>query len=180
MGYDDYHPIARKGNNLSPKGGIGYTIIDVLDTMQLMGLTEEFQRARTWLAEKHTFDRDDSFNTFETTIRVLAGLLSAYHLSDEDPLFLEKAVDLADRLLAAFDTKSGLPLPMVNLHKKKGVGESYSASLLSTAEATTLQLEFRYLSHLTDNEEYWIKAEKVMQVVKDAKIELVLAPIHMK
>lgn len=35
---------------------------------------------------------------------MLGGLLSAYHLSDNDPVFLEKAVDLADRLLPVFDT----------------------------------------------------------------------------
>ena len=91
-----------------------------------------------------------------------------------------KAVDLADRMLGAFDTKSGLALPMVNLKSGKGVGEEHQKHLVSTAEATTLQLEFRYLSHLTDNEEYWRKAEEVMEVVKEAKIELNLAPIYMK
>lgn len=40
----------------------------------------------------------------QITIRVLGGLLSAYHLSGEDQLFLDKAVDLADRLLPVFDT----------------------------------------------------------------------------
>lgn len=179
MGDDEYHPIGHKGSNLSAAGGIGYAVIDAIDTMQIMGLTSEYQRARKWIAEKLTFDRDGKHNTFETTIRVLGGLLSAYHLSDEDPVFLERAVDLADRMLPAFNTKSGLPLPMVNLHKKQGVGEDYNANLISTAEATTLQLEFKYLSHLTDNEDYWRKAEKVMKVVKDAKIEFGLAPIFM-
>ncbi len=33
--------------------------------------------------------------------------------------------------------------------------------LLSTAEASTLQLELKYLSFLTNNVVYWEKAEKV-------------------
>ncbi|KAJ2936592.1 hypothetical protein H1R20_g509, partial [Candolleomyces eurysporus] len=180
MGADEYHPIARKGSNLTSSGGIGYFIIDTLDTMQLMGLTEYYTRARAWIASPAalSFDQDGKFNTFETTIRVLGGLLSAYHLSDEDPVFLQRAVDLADRLLAAFETPTGLPLPMVNLKQRKGVGEEYNQWMVSTAEAATLQLEFRYLSYLTDNEEYWYKAEKVMKVIKDAKTEMQLAPIY--
>ena len=97
----------------------------------------------------------------QTTIRVLGGLLSAYHFSDDDPIFLERAQDLADRLLPAFDTPSGLPKSMVNLKMRTGVNEAGYASLVSTAEASTLQLELRYLSFLTDNDEYWHKAEKV-------------------
>jgi hypothetical protein len=35
--------------------------------------------------------QDTDVNLFETTIRVLGGLLSAYHLSDGDPLYRDKA-----------------------------------------------------------------------------------------
>lgn len=45
-----------------------------------------------------------TFEASQITIRVLGGLLSAYHLSGNDTMFLEKAVDLADRLMPAFDT----------------------------------------------------------------------------
>lgn len=100
-------------------------------------------------------------STVQTTIRVLGGLLSVYHLSDEDPLYLEKAVELADRILPAFQTYIGLPLPMVNLGKKVGVFDKDLRGLVSTAEVSTLQLEFRYLSHLTGNEIYWRRVEDV-------------------
>ena len=96
----------------------------------------------------------------QTTIRVLGGLLSTYHLT-EDALFLDKAKDLADRMLPVFNTPSGLPLPLINLAKRKGVPDPNNPQLVSTAEVSTLQLEFRYLSMLTDNEVYWEKAEKV-------------------
>ena len=97
----------------------------------------------------------------KTTIRILGGLLSAYHLSDEDPLYLEKAIELADRIMPVFDTSSGLPLAMVNLHHRKGVDDPDNPGLVSTAEAATIQLEFRYLSFLTDNDRYWEAAEMV-------------------
>lgn len=92
---------------------------------------------------------------------MLGGLLSAHHLSGGDALYLTRARDLADRMLPVFDTPSGLPLPMVNLQKRNGVHDKDNHGLVSTAEATTLQLEFRYLSELTDEDIYWKKAEQV-------------------
>jgi hypothetical protein len=65
MGADEYHPISRQGSNLTEEGGIGYTVVDALDTMLIMGLDEEYQRARSWVAEEMTFDRDADLNTFE-------------------------------------------------------------------------------------------------------------------
>lgn len=45
---------------------------------------------------------------FETTIRYLGGLLSAYALSNE-PVLLEKADELGRLLSPAFTTPSGFP-----------------------------------------------------------------------
>ncbi|KAF9469504.1 glycoside hydrolase family 47 protein [Collybia nuda] len=179
MGDDEYHPIAKKGSNLSHAGGIGYTVVDSIDTMLVMGLQEEYSRARDWVANKMSVDRDDKFSTFETTIRVIGGLLSAYHLSSEDPIYLEKAVDLADRILPAFDTPSGLPQTMVNLATGEGIANTEFPGLVTTAEVATLQLEFRYLSHLTGKEIYWQKVENVMRVIKAARLPHGLASIFM-
>lgn len=96
---------------------------------------------------------------------MLGGLLSAYHLSDEDPLYLEKAIELAERILPVFNTPSGLPSSMINLHLRKGVNEPNSPDIVSTAEAATIQLEFRYLSFLTDNDIYWDSVERVGIVI---------------
>jgi hypothetical protein len=74
---------------------------------------------------------------------------------------LEKAIDLADRILPAFDTPSGLPLSQINLRERKGTDDPNVPGLVSTAEASTLQLELKYLSYLTDNDDYWDKAEGV-------------------
>ena len=58
--------------------------------------------------------QDINTSVFETTIRELGGLLSAYEL-DGDVIFLQKATQLADRLLCAFNTPTGIPHTTVNL-----------------------------------------------------------------
>jgi hypothetical protein len=65
MGCDEYQPLTKTGSNLTDQGGIGYTVVDSLDTMQIMGLQDEYTRARDWIAHNMTFDKDANFNTFE-------------------------------------------------------------------------------------------------------------------
>ncbi|KAF9007862.1 glycoside hydrolase family 47 protein [Cyathus striatus] len=179
MGCDEYHPITHTGSNLTSAGGIGYMVVDAMDTMQIMGLSEEYGRARRWVEDELTFERDGNFNTFETTIRVLGGLLASYHLSSPpDELLLSKARDLTDRLMTTFNTPSGLPMGMVNLAKREGVDHPDVQGLVSTAEAATLQLELRDLAWLQDDDDVWDKAEGVMKVVKAARIPSGLAPIY--
>ncbi|KAK4048589.1 mannosyl-oligosaccharide alpha-1,2-mannosidase [Microbotryomycetes sp. JL221] len=66
FGSDDYHPISHKGSNISTKGPIGYFVIDTLDSLLLLGLDDEFKRARGWV-ENLSFDLDDKFHHFEPT-----------------------------------------------------------------------------------------------------------------
>jgi hypothetical protein len=65
FGDDEYHPISHRGSNLGSGGGIGYTVVDALDTMLLMGLESEYTRARTWVQEKLSFERHGYFSMFE-------------------------------------------------------------------------------------------------------------------
>ena len=78
-----------------------------------MDMKEEFERARNFVATL-SFQKDYSVSFFETTIRYLGGLLSAFTLS-QDQIFLRKAVDLADVLLPAFDTPTGIAMHGVNV-----------------------------------------------------------------
>ncbi|KAG2179971.1 hypothetical protein INT43_003758 [Umbelopsis isabellina] len=160
FGMDEYQPLSHTGHDWSP-GGIGLMILDSLDTIMLMNLEEEYAQVREWVEKKLSFDKHQDVNLFETTIRVLGGLLSAYHLSGNDKLYLEKAVDLGDRLLGAFDSDSGIPYAGVILSTGLAHKVSYISS--STAEVTTVQMEFKYLSHLTGDKKYWDKAERVMK-----------------
>lgn len=89
-------------------------------------------------------------------------------------------------MLPAFDTLSGLPYPSVNLKQRIGVGDVWSPDQISTAEVATLQLEFRYLSHVSGDERYWKKVEHAMAVVrnatKDGRLSSIqgLVPIYMR
>ena len=78
--------------------GLGLTLIDSLDTMLVMNLKEEFNEAKQWVEQELNFNVNKDVNLFETTIRVLGGLLSTFHLSGEK-VFLDKARDLAGREL---------------------------------------------------------------------------------
>lgn len=157
--------------------GFGFTIVDSLDTMLLMGLEDEFQEARLWVRDHLNFDQEAEVNLFETTIRVLGGLLAAYDQSGQDKVFLKKAVDLADRLMGAFDTKSGIPYASVHLGKSRGV-PGHVGGLSSTSEVSTIQLEFKYLSFLTGDDKYWKVAEKVMFKMREMDDLDGLVPIY--
>lgn len=51
----------------------------------------EFEEAKKWVASELSFNKNVDVNLFESTIRILGGLLSTYHLTG-DSLFLDKAV----------------------------------------------------------------------------------------
>ena len=87
-GKDELRPISKKSNEWF---NLGLTLVDALDTMWLMGLTEEFSEAREWVKKEMVIAQDKDVNLFETTIRVLGGLLSAFHLTN-DTVFLDRAV----------------------------------------------------------------------------------------
>ena len=115
-GHDHLKPISRTSNNWFH---LGLTLIDSLDTMYIMGLNKgnkkqliviifflierngvaEFNEARLWVRDSLSFNGNRDVNLFETTIRILGGLLSTYHLSADD-MFLEKAVFLFHSFLS--------------------------------------------------------------------------------
>ncbi|ODQ64338.1 hypothetical protein NADFUDRAFT_47558 [Nadsonia fulvescens var. elongata DSM 6958] len=174
-GKDVYHPITQTGKDLGPEP-MGWIIVDSVDTAMIMGLDKEVAQARDWIKNKLNYDMDLEVNTFETTIRMLGGLLSAHYLSKDD-VYLDQAADLGNRLLGAFDSKSGLPLSSVNLKTGKAI-KSHDGGLISTAEASTLQLELKYLSKLTGEDLYWKAAEKVLQIVDFNAPPSGLVPIY--
>ncbi|KAI9797025.1 MAG: mannosyl-oligosaccharide alpha-1,2-mannosidase [Piccolia ochrophora] len=193
-GYDEFHPISKAGRQMIPKG-MGWIIVDSLDTLMIMNLTSRLSHAREWMSTSLDWNQDHDVNTFETTIRVLGGLLSAHYLSTTysnmaplaeddvgasgEDLYLEKATDLADRLMGAFDSQSGVPFASVNLQNSKGIPSHADDGASSTAEAASVQLEMKYLAKLTGEMNYWEKVEKVIQVIDDNGAEDGLVPIFL-
>lgn len=82
-------PSFKKKNPTTQWFGLGLTLVDSLDLLWLMGEKEEFKGAAEWVAKELNPSLDVHVNVFEVTIRVLGGLLAAYHLSGEEA-FLEK------------------------------------------------------------------------------------------
>ncbi|KAJ3577696.1 hypothetical protein NPX13_g2872 [Xylaria arbuscula] len=183
-GNDRYHPVSERGSQMSPNG-LGWIIVDSLDTMMLMNLTDRLVEPRKWLQRSLDYHQNQDVNTFETTIRMLGGLLSAHYLSTKlphvvsrrDSVYLAKAAELADRLLPAYESRSGIPYASVHLSRAKGIQSHADGGSSSTAEASTLQLEMKYLSQLTGNDTYWRKAENVMKVLNDNRARDGLVPI---
>uniref|UniRef100_A0A667YU05 alpha-1,2-Mannosidase n=1 Tax=Myripristis murdjan TaxID=586833 RepID=A0A667YU05_9TELE len=96
-------------------------------------------------------------NLFESTIRILGGLLSTYHLTG-DQLFLEKAKDIGSRLMPAFKTPSKIPYSDVNIGKGTAHPPRWTSDS-TLAEVTSIQLEFRELSRLTQEPHYQVRTQ---------------------
>ena len=95
--------------------------------------------------------------------QVLGGLLSTYALSG-DRIFLEKADDLATKMLPAFETSTGIPYSDVNLKSGRAHGPSGNGDS-STSEVTSLQLEWRWLATAVDKPRYSDLVTKVNDIV---------------
>lgn len=176
-------------------GGFMLTLIDSLDTLLLMREFQRFNEALVMIHRDLSFDKDVSVSVFETNIRVLGGLLSAHQLSltlghahnitYDGSFLLHKAVDLADRLLPAFDTKTGIPYHVVHLqHGVQTEGATAGGTTTGTrgtssqtcpAAGASFLLEFGLLSRLTGNKTYADKAHKATLAIwtRRSKLNLV-------
>jgi mannosyl-oligosaccharide alpha-1,2-mannosidase len=110
-GKDELRPI--EGGFKTPFCGWAATMVDSLDTLWIMGLREEFEIS---LVELRNVDFTNTegcvINLFETTIRHLGGLLAAFDISGgRYTILVEKAVELAEVLITAFDTPNRMPSP---------------------------------------------------------------------
>ncbi|KAG6727127.1 hypothetical protein I3842_02G115500 [Carya illinoinensis] len=153
---DELRPLSCGGEDTL--GGYALTLIDSLDMLALLGDKERFAASVEWIGKSLRFDINKTVSVFETTIRVLGGLLSAHLIASDyatgmkipsyDNQLLNLAEDLARRLLPAFDTPTGIPFGSVNL--LHGVDE-HESKITSTAGGGTLTLEFGVLSRLTND-----------------------------
>ncbi|KAK0729286.1 glycoside hydrolase [Apiosordaria backusii] len=134
--------------------GWGATLVDSLDTLWIMGFKDEYKEA---VRKTGTINWDKTTSShcslFETTIRYLGGLLSAYDLSG-DKVLLDKAIELGDMLYAGFDTPNHMPANSFNFREAKD-GRLRPSMAESSAAAGTLALEFTRLTQLTSDPKYF-------------------------
>ena len=138
-------------------------------------MQEEYDESKRWIESSLKLDINRDVNLFETTIRVLGGLLSIYHLSGED-FYLAKAVELGNRMLPCFDSPSSIPYSDINLQSMKAHAPKWSPDS-STSEVTTIQLEFRELSRASNDASYEVAVAKVSEKVHELPKTDGLVPI---
>lgn len=80
-----------------------------------MNLDAEYSESLQFVANVNWTSTETPSKTFETCIRYLGGLLSAYDLRP-NPMLLTKALELVDQvLLPAFTTKNHIPASFVDV-----------------------------------------------------------------
>jgi len=167
---DDLLPVNNSFKN--SRNGWGVAAVDGLDTAIIMEQEDIVNQILDFIPTidftKTNTPEPSVVSLFETNIRYLGGLLSAYdllkgpfsHLSVDDDnvdALLTQAQSLADTLKFAFDTPTGIPVNHVfpNNHTFSPRGRMLDGTRTAgLAELGTLVLEWQRLSDLTGNPEY--------------------------
>ena len=85
-GRDEIKPISGGFSSFPLKTEhLGLSLIEAMDTLWVMGLDAEFADALGWVKANLDFDKDGEVSVFETSIRLLGGLLSAHHACGDRP-----------------------------------------------------------------------------------------------
>ncbi|CAF0843379.1 unnamed protein product [Didymodactylos carnosus] len=142
-GANEYRPISKQTHTTDIFGNqsLGITIIDSIDTLYIAKLDVEYRKARNWIEKQ--------FNP--------------------NVMFLDKAILVADRLLPAFNTPTGIPNSLIILStgsSNNWIWAPGQCSILS--ELGTMHLEFQYLTQLSGKKIYREIVEKVRTVLQEA------------
>jgi mannosyl-oligosaccharide alpha-1,2-mannosidase len=150
---------------------LGLSLIEALDTLWVMALDDEFRDGVEWLKHNLDFDVDGEVSVFESSIRLVGGLLSAWHACADRALLL-KARDLADRLLPSFaQSPFGIPHRFINLRTGAVRGRA-----TNPAEVGTFLPEFGFLSDATGDERYRSVAKRAQIALFNRRSRIGLVP----
>ncbi|KAI0000269.1 glycoside hydrolase family 47 protein [Xylariaceae sp. FL0662B] len=157
-GHDELSPVSKKFRD--PFCGWAATLVDTLDTLWIMGMTDEFEEALREV-EKIDFTTTEfrsEIPVFETTIRYLGGLVAAYDVSGQlsrYEILLKKAVELAEILMGIFDTPNRMPILYYNWKPASASQPKRAGSSVSIAELGSLAMEFTRLAQITKENKYY-------------------------
>lgn len=150
---DELAPVS--GGNKTTYGGWAATLVDSLDTLWIMDMKAEFSEAVNAIVQiDFTSTTMETINLFETTIRYMGGFISAYDLSNDRRL-LDKALELADMIYAAFDTPNRLPILRWDFHAAARGDKQVSPDHIILAEIGSLSMEFTRLSQITNDHKWY-------------------------
>ncbi|CEI62513.1 putative mannosyl-oligosaccharide alpha-1,2-mannosidase 1B [Fusarium venenatum] len=168
--HDSLRP--RYSNYTDDRNGWGVTAVDGLDTAILMEQTDIVDTILDFIPTinftKTNTPEPSSVSLFETNIRYLGGLLSAYdllkgpfrHLKIEEKKIdrlLAQATTLADTLKFAFDTPTGIPMNDTFIENRTSSDDSLTEDGMRTTSLAvmgSLVLEWQHLSDLTGDPQY--------------------------
>ncbi|TWU73542.1 hypothetical protein ED733_003762 [Metarhizium rileyi] len=168
---DELTPVSGRFKN--PFGGWAATLVDALDTLWIMDLRDEFREgARAVASIDWSVTDDGAADMFETTIRHLGGLLSAYDLSGDKTL-LNKAVELGEMLYHGFDTPNRLPGFWFN-YKEAKTGALVAGTNDPSASPASLCVEFTRLSQITGDPKYYDATDRVTRFLERTQNDTLL------
>ncbi|GAP88406.1 putative glycoside hydrolase family 47 protein [Rosellinia necatrix] len=172
--WDGYYKYAFPNDSLKPiamsydndRNGWGASAVDAISTALIMendAVVNQIVDHIKTVNFNRTVDGAENVSLFETTIRYLGGLVSAYDFltgpfegkvdKDSVQTILDQAVTLADLLSVAFDTPSGVPNNDLIFNGPNGPVQG-SANTNGIATIGTLILEWTRLSDLTGDDKY--------------------------
>ncbi|KAF8609188.1 glycoside hydrolase family 47 protein [Ceratobasidium sp. AG-I] len=169
--YADYKKYAWGHDALAPlskapvddRNGWGASIVDAMSTMKVMGLEDLYQEAVNF-STKIDFSKSktsDNVSLFESTIRYVGGLISAYELGGKkEQALIDRARELGDKLAHGWVGANEVPYNNINFNTDSPVIEQSGIAV-----AGTLLLEWAKLSDYTGNSTYRELTEKSMHRV---------------
>ncbi|KAL8702772.1 MAG: hypothetical protein Q9201_004048 [Fulgogasparrea decipioides] len=152
---DELSPVS--GDYRNPFCGWAATLVDSLDSLWMLGMKEEFEEAVGSVSKiDFTTSIRNDLPLFEVTIRYLGGLVGAYDISGTKyKVLLDKAVELAEVLMGAFDTPNRMPMTFY-LWKPTFASQPHRAKTrVVMAEIGSLSLEFTRLAQITKEAKYY-------------------------
>lgn len=165
--HDELSPVSGKFRD--PFCGWAATLVDTLDTLWIMGLEDEFEEAAKAvdLIDFTTSPRSD-IPMFETTIRYLGGLLAAYDVSGgRHKNLLDKAVELAEILMGAFDTPNRMPVLFYRWRPAFASQPHRASQRSNLAELGSLSMEFTRLAQLTQDQRYYDAVARITNALSE-------------
>jgi len=169
--HDDLLPVT--GGTRRSRNGWAVFIVDSSSTLAVMHMWSELKRNVEFIINNIDFNSPIGVvDTFETTIRYLGGIVSLIDLIDTGMIppsvlrprhrtgLIQQATTLANNLLVAYDTETGLPWPNVNFNRHQGTNwdqdnaDPNDHPTIGPARAGSNYIENCVLSNLTDDPKY--------------------------
>ncbi|KAI1319406.1 glycoside hydrolase family 47 protein [Xylariaceae sp. FL0255] len=178
--WDGYYKYAFPNDTLLPislgsindRNGWGASAVDAISTALVMGKNDIVQIIVDHIKTVNyteTAPGATDVSVFETTIRYLGGMLSAYDFlngpfkgavsSNDTSVLLTQSKNLADALKVTFDTPTGIPINDLIFNGPNGPAQS-NETTNGIATIGTLVLEWTHLSDLLGDASYGQLAQK--------------------